>query len=195
MDWSNGYERVSQEFLSRRGSARTTGIGVKEVRQWARTLPRGGSVIDLGCGPGVPLTEVLVAEGLKVYGVDASPSLVEAFRRNLPDTPVVCEAVQNADCFGRTFDAVLAWGLLFLLNAEDQRRLIERIGEIQVPGGRLLFTSPAEPLAWNDAMTGLESRSLGAQEYRKELSAAGMSVLREYEDEGENHYYDARKKE
>jgi hypothetical protein len=44
-----------------------------------------------------------------------------------------------------------------------------------------------------DAMTGLESRSLGTEEYRAELAAAGLSVLREYEDAGENHYYDALK--
>ena len=31
---------------------------------------------------------MLVNEGLSVYGVDAAPSFVQAFRRNLPDTPV-----------------------------------------------------------------------------------------------------------
>ena len=190
MDRSNGYERVSEDFLARR----STGVGVKEVRKWARTLPHGGTVIELGCGPGIPITEVLVAEGLDVFGVDAAPSFVEAFRRNLPNTPVVCEAIQDSRFFDRSFDAVLAWGLMFLLSAEDQQRLIQRIGGILVPGGRLLFTSPAEPVVWNDAITGLESRSLGAEEYRKQLLAVGLSVSKEYEDEGQNHYFDAFKK-
>jgi SAM-dependent methyltransferase len=194
MDRSNGYEGVAKEFLSRRGSGRSTGIGVNEVRRWARTLPRGGTVIELGCGPGIPITEVLVAEGLDVFGVDASSSFVEAFRRNLPNTPVVCEPVQDSRFFDRTFDAVLAWGLMFLLGAEDQRCLIERIAGILVPGGRLLFTSPAEPVVWHDAMTGLESRSLGAEEYRKQLLAVGLSVSKEYEGEGQNNYFDAFKK-
>jgi SAM-dependent methyltransferase len=195
MDRSNGYEAVSEEFLARRGSSRsTTGVGVNEVRRWARTLPHGGTVLELGCGPGIPITEVLVAEGLDVFGVDAAPSFVEAFRRNLPNTPVVCEAIQDSRFFDRSFDAVLAWGLMFLLGAEDQHRLIQRIGGILVPGGRLLFTSPAEPVVWNDAMTGLQSRSLGAEEYRKQLLAVGLSVSKEYEDEGQNHYFDAFKK-
>jgi SAM-dependent methyltransferase len=193
VDRSNGYEQVSEEFLTRRGSGRFTGVGVNEVRKWARTLPRGGTVIDLGCGPGFPITEVLVAEGLDVFGVDAAPSFVQAFQRNLPNTPVVCEAVQDSRLFDRTFDAVLAWGLMFLLDAEDQYSLLERIAEILVPGGRLLFTSPAEPLVWNDAMTGLESRSLGAEEYRRKLLEVGLSVADEYEDVGQNHYFDAIK--
>jgi SAM-dependent methyltransferase len=192
-DRSNGYEDVAVEFLARRGSGRSTGIGVNEVRTWARTLPRGAAVIDLGCGPGFPITEVLVAEGLSACGVDAAPSFVQAFRRNLPNTPVVCEAVEDSMFFNRNFDGVLAWGLIFLLSPEDQPRLIKRIAAILLPGGRLLFTSPAEPFVWNDAMTGLESRSLGAEEYRRQLSAVGLSVLSEYEDEGQNHYFDAIK--
>jgi SAM-dependent methyltransferase len=195
MDLSNGYEGVSEEFLARRGNSRTrsTAIGVKEVRKWAKTLPRGGTVIDLGCGPGVPITVVLVEEGLQVFGVDAAPSFVAAFQRNLPSTPIVCESVLESRLFDRTFDAVLSIGLMFLLKAEEQHRLIKRFAEILVPGSRLLFTATDEPAVGNDAMTGLESVSLGAEQYRKLLIAAGISVAEEYEDVGENHYFDAFK--
>ena len=171
---------------------RSRGIGVKPVREWARTLMRGATVLDLGCGAGFPITEVLVTEGLNVYAIDASPSFVDAFRRNLPRIPVACEAVEDSTFFDRTFDAVLSWGLMFLLPAEEQRRLIQRIGDILLPGGRLLFTSPDEPVVWNDAITGLESRSLGAVEYRNQLMAAGLLVTREYLDEG-GYYFEASK--
>jgi SAM-dependent methyltransferase len=192
MDRSNGYEAISGEWLARRGASATrqTAVGVKEVRNWARTLPNGSSVIDLGCGPGFPLTVLLVEEGLQVFGVDAAPSFVSAFQKNLPGTPIACESVLESTFFGRTFDAILAWGLMFLLKADEQRTLIRRFGEILVPGGRLLFTSTAKPTVWTDAMSGLESVSLGAVEYRKLLEAASLSVGTEYEDVGENHYFD-----
>jgi SAM-dependent methyltransferase len=194
-DRSNGYEGIAAEFLAGRGNAatRSKGIGVGKVREWARSLPRQAAVIDLGCGPGFPITEVLVKEGLNVHAVDASPSFVEAFRQNLPGVPVVCEALENSTLFDRKFDGALAWGLIFLLPAEEQRRLLRRVADLLLPKGRLLFTACAEPMVWNDAMTGLESRSLGAVEYRMHLAAAGLSVVREYEDEGENHYFDTLK--
>jgi SAM-dependent methyltransferase len=194
-DPSNGYEGVAAEFLAGRGRAPSTAIGASRVRDWARTLPRGAAVIDLGCGPGLPITKVLVGEGLNVYGIDASPSFVEAFRRNLPGVPVACESVDASLFFNRMFDGVVAWGLIFLLGPHAQRRLVRRIADILVPGGRLLFTScaGADPLVWNDAMTGLESRSLGGAEYRRLLSAVGLCVTAEYEDEGQNHYFDAAK--
>jgi len=43
-------------------------------------------------------------------------------------------------------------------------------------------------------MTGLGSVSLGAEQYRNLLGAVGISVREEYEDEGENHYFDAFRK-
>jgi SAM-dependent methyltransferase len=144
----------------------------------------------MACGPGFPITVVLIEEGLDVFGIDGAPSFVAAFQRNLPGTPVLCEAVQDSRFFGRTFDAALAIGLMFLLKAEDQRRLIQRFAEVLVPGGRLLFTSSAKPAVWNDAMTGLESVSLGADQYKKLLATAGITVVDEYEDVGENHYFE-----
>ena len=137
MDRSNGYEAIAEEFLAHRGegSTRSGAIGVKEVRNWARRLPHGSSVIDLGCGPGFPITVLLVEEGLEVFGVDGAQSFVAAFRRNLPGVPVVCEDVLESSFFNRTFDAVLAWGLIFLLGIEDQHRLIQRFADILVPGG------------------------------------------------------------
>ncbi|HZF28249.1 MAG TPA: class I SAM-dependent methyltransferase [Gammaproteobacteria bacterium] len=190
-DRSNGYERVAAEFLAGRGRAPSTAIGTTHVRNWARTLEPGAAVLDLGCGPGVPITKVLIDEGLAVYAIDAAPSFVAVFRRNFPQVTVACESVLDSSFFDRTFEGVVAWGLMFLLQPDEQRRLIRAIADVLAPAGRLLFTSPSQPVAWNDVMTGLESRSLGAAEYRSLLSAVGLLVVSEYEDEGQNHYFDA----
>jgi hypothetical protein len=137
------------------------------------------------------MTAILIEEGLNVRALDASPTLVAAFRKRFPTIPVACEPVEVSTFFDRSFDGVLAWGLMFLLPVATQLDLLRRLAGVVVPGGRLVFTSPPEPITWLDAMTGLESRSLGAATYRETLLANGFAVTREYEDEGENHYYDA----
>lgn len=188
-DPSNGYEAAATEFMARRTGS---GIGVATIREWARSLAPGGSILDLGCGHGAPVAAALVADGFDVYGVDASPTLAAAFRGRLPDAHVACEPVEESSFFGRTFDGVVAIGLLFLLPTGVQRDLLRRIAPALNPGGRLLFTAPAEACAWTDVLTGGESRSLGAAEYRAILEAAGLALVGEYRDEGDNHYYDAR---
>ncbi len=100
----------SREFLARRGHAPSVGIGAKEVRKWARSLARGSSVIDLGCGPGFPITAVLVDEGLDVFAVDAAPSFVAAFQRKLPGTPIICDAVPGVGVIWSDFRCCLGMG-------------------------------------------------------------------------------------
>ena len=150
-------------------------------------------MLDLGCGSGLPITKVLVEEGLEVYGVDASPSLVAAFRDHLPGVTVACESVEESAFFHRSFRAVLSWGLWFLLPETTQLDLLERVASSLVPHGRFLFTAPSQAGTWSDVMTGEESLSLGAERYRQALSAVGLSVRSEFQDEGGNHYYDVAK--
>lgn len=186
-DPSNGYEAIASEFEARRQPH----IGVAIVRTWAQALPPGAAVLDLGCGHGVPIARVLTEGNATVYGVDASPSLAAAFRDRFPQAHVACEAVEASRFFDRTFEAAIAVGLLFLLSPEAQRRLIVKVADALKPGGRFLFTAPTEPCTWNDALTGRESRSIGADGYTAALSDAGLALVAEHVDEGGNHYYDA----
>jgi hypothetical protein len=56
-------------------------------------------------------------------------------------SPFECAAVEDSDFFGRTFDAVVAVGLFFLLDAGIQRRLVAKVAAVLQSGGRLLFTA------------------------------------------------------
>jgi SAM-dependent methyltransferase len=189
-DASNGYEAVASEFMAAR---ERSNVGVATVRAWGRSLPKGAAVLELGCGSGVPISEALMNDGVVLYGVDASRSLTAAFRSRFPNAPVACEAVEDSRFFDRTFDGVLAVGLMFLLPAHAQRDLIRRVALALTRGGRFLFSSPAQSCSWTDMLTERPSLSLGAAAYKAVLSDAGLRLIGEHLDEGENHYYDACK--
>jgi cyclopropane fatty-acyl-phospholipid synthase-like methyltransferase len=191
-DKSNGYEEIASIFIPGRGR-NSSGVGVSVVAEWSQLLPAGSTVIDLGCGTGVPISQVLVDRGFNVYGVDASASMTAAFRSRFPTVPIECAAVEDSDFFGRRFDAVVAWGLFFLLEADVQRKLIAKIAAVLPAGGRLLFTAPSQACSWSDAMTGRTSLSLGHEAYRKLLDAEGMTLVGTYHDEGENYYFSAQR--
>jgi 2-polyprenyl-3-methyl-5-hydroxy-6-metoxy-1,4-benzoquinol methylase len=123
MDKSNGYEGIAPSFIKARGQT-INGIGTSSVRTWAQTLPQGSTVLDLGCGTGIPISRVLTDEGLTVYGIDASATLVKAFRQNLPQSPVAYESVEDSLFFNRKFDGIIAWGLMFLLPNGAQAKVI-----------------------------------------------------------------------
>lgn len=189
-DRSNGYEAASGDFISRRTRSE---VGVAAVREWAKALPPDAAVLDLGCGHGVPISQVLFDEGLTVYAVDASPSLIAAFRARFPHALAECSAVEESQFFGRTFDGIIAWGLMFLLAPDVQANLIHRVAEALKPGARFLFTAPRLACEWLDNLTGQTSVSLGSNAYRRIVEAAGLVVDDEADDEGQNHYYFVRK--
>jgi SAM-dependent methyltransferase len=191
-DKSNGYEEIASIFSSVRGR-NLSGVGASVVAGWSRMLPPGASVLDLGCGTGVPISQVLIDRGFNVYGVDASPTMVAAFRDNFPKVPVDCSAVEDSGFFGRPFNAVVAWGLIFLLDVKIQFKLIGRVSGALLTGGGFLFTAPMQSCSWRDTMTGRPSVSLGQEAYQKALEAEGMSLVGTYTDEGENYYYSAQK--
>ena len=188
-DPSNGYEAIAPEFMRWRGASN---IGVATVRSWARALPRGAAVLDIGCGSGVPISTTLSDEGCTVYGIDASARLVAAHKSRLPDAHIACEAIEDSRFFDRTFDGVIAVGLLFLLPAEAQQNLIRKVAAALNPDGRFLFTSPAQVCTWKDELTRQTSRSLGAEAYKAAFVIANLTLIGEYEDEGGNHYFDTR---
>ena len=190
-DPSNGYEAVASDFIARRGRS---DVGVETVRAWARSLTPGTSILDLGCGHGVPISMDLLRSGFAIYGVDASASLTAEFHRRFPHAHVACERVEDSGFFGRTFDGVIAIGLIFLLPADTQRILIRRVARAMNSGGRFLFTSPEQECSWSDVLTGRRSLSLGAEAYGAALLEAGLTLLAEYVDEGGNHFYDAVKR-
>jgi 2-polyprenyl-3-methyl-5-hydroxy-6-metoxy-1,4-benzoquinol methylase len=105
-DKSNGYEEFAEDFMR---AARNHRIGPSNVREWSRSLPRGSSILDLGCGSGVPISQVLIEEGFSVYGVDASQKMIRAFRKRFPTAHAECAAVEDSAFFNRMFDGVIAW--------------------------------------------------------------------------------------
>lgn len=195
-DGSNGYEGIANIYVARRGTRPLVGdaIGAATVRAWAQAFPPGATVLDLGSGPGEPSTRILHEAGLTTYAVDASPTMVAAFRDRFPGVQIERNTVESSDFFGRTFDGVIAWGLLFLLEPAAQAHVIEKVARALEPGGRFLFTAPRQPLEWPDAMTGRRSQSLGAETYERLLRDAGLAWVGEAQDEGENHYYVVEKR-
>jgi 2-polyprenyl-3-methyl-5-hydroxy-6-metoxy-1,4-benzoquinol methylase len=190
MDKSNGYEDNAATFIRCRSKG-IDGVGAASVRRWVRSLPPNAAVLDVGCGIGDPISKALVEEGLTVYGIDASPSMVQIFKQNFPNSPVACEAAEDSSFFNRQFDAIIAWGLMFLLPEKTQEVVIQKMANALYSGGKLLFTAPARSMKWEDAITEIESISIGAEKYKALLESSGLSLMEEFEDEGENHYYHA----
>lgn len=188
-DLSNGWEAIAKAFIGYQAS----NIGAAIVKDWAKAFEPGDEVLDIGCGFGGPYTNDLKSRGLKIYGIDASITLINEYQKRFPDALSECEAAEESSLFGRTFDGILSIGLIFLLSEKAQISVLQKIAAALSDGGRLLFSSPYQVCDWDDLSTGRKSTSLGREKYVSILKVHGLNLMNEYTDEGENHYYEFQK--
>ena len=185
------YDQITEWYTATR---RPT-VGVPDLAVFAGTLPPRSRVLDLGCGDGVPISQFLVGEGFNVTALDSSVEMTACFRANFPELPIRCERVQEASFPTESFEAVVAWGMMFHLSEADQKAVIRRVSEWLKPGGRFLFTSGELRGVSDGEMNGVRFQyvSLGVSGYRDLIERAGMRLESNHSDACDNHVYVAAK--
>ena len=185
------YDQIADWYAA----TRREDVGREDVQTLARSLPPDARVLDLGCGTGRPLSEVLAKTGVALVGLDSSADMIERFEANLPGIPILHERIQDARFPEASFDAVVAWGVLFHLSDADQADVVFRISTWLKPGGRFLFTSGEDAGTRAGEMNGVAFtyRSLGAPAYRQLVEAAGMHLVDVHQDAWDNSVYLAQR--
>ena len=107
-------------------------------------LPADAEVLDLGCGPGVPVAAALADRGHRVTGIDLSPEMVRLARRKVPRATFI-EADMTRVTFppGR-FDGAIALYSLIHVPPGELPALLGRIRVWLRPGGAFVATLGAE---------------------------------------------------
>lgn len=103
---------------------------------------RRGRLLDIGCGPGV-LTEDLMTRGHAVWGIDASPRMIEQCRRRFAGSPGLRFEVGDATRLpypDRSFDTVVCLGVID--RVRDYEHAIAEIVRVTRPGGAVLVSFP-----------------------------------------------------
>lgn len=141
-------------------------------------LPPRGSILDLGCGSGVPIGAYLIHRGFAVTGVDSSPSMIAICRERFPQSEWLVADIRTL-ALDRRFDGVLAWDSFFHLDQEDQRAMFSVFAQHAQPRGTLMFTSGHEQGEVLSEFAGepLYHASLDSTEYRTLLHRSGFQVV------------------
>jgi 2-polyprenyl-3-methyl-5-hydroxy-6-metoxy-1,4-benzoquinol methylase len=141
-------------------------------------LHDGATVLDLGCGGGIPVAHHAARHGLRVTGIDSSPSLIALCRERLADQEWLVADMRGLN-LARTFHGILAWDSYFHLSPDDQRAMFDVFAAHARPGTILMFnTGPAAGVALgNYRGDPLYHASLDADEYRTLLARHDFELI------------------
>ena len=169
------YRRHGAEWAKLRGTRLAEGPWLD---RFCGLLPANATILDIGCGSGMPIAHDLIRRGYQVTGVDAAPEMLALFHVNLPGCPTQLADMRHL-ALGRQFAGLLAWDSFFHLSATDQRAMFQRFRAHAAPNAALMFTSgPAEGRAIGELQgEALHHASLGPAEYRDRLAAAGFRIV------------------
>jgi SAM-dependent methyltransferase len=168
------YDRLANQYDRDRGR---TLVEKKWLDRFLYHVPRGGTVLDLGCGTGEPIAQYILSLGYRIVGCDASPSLIALCRARFPKAEWLVVDMREL-ALGRRFDGMIAWDSFFHLTMDNQRAMFVRFAAHANPGAPLLFTSGSEAGESIGSYHGepLYHASLDPTEYRRLLEHHGFTV-------------------
>ena len=179
-----GYDKVSYTY--REDDPDQGSKTYQQYKSWvdelSEQLMAGDSVLDLGCGCGVPATDLL-AQKFRVTGVDLSSVQIERAKELVPSTTFICGDMCALEFPSERFDAITCLYAIIHVPVEEQQELLVKMCSWLKPDGYLLLA------AGHTAWTGKESNWLGVEggdmywsqvdraTYIQWLEASGFVVL------------------
>lgn len=111
----------------------------KMIDELFRSLPKGGRILDVGCGTGEHLKRAL-AHGLEPSGLEPAPAMLEAARKNVPDAQIEEGVATDLPFPDGQFDAVIMIEVLRYLHKHDVEKALQEARRVLRPGGTLFVT-------------------------------------------------------
>ena len=151
-----GYNKVS--FAYRGDDPSKEGETYQKYKAWtdelSDLLEAGSSVLDLGCGCGVPTTELL-SRRFNVTGVDISEVQIERARKLVPNAAFLCGDMCEMEFPPGEFHAITCLYAIIHVPLAEQQELLSKMWKWLRPNGYLMLSTG------HTAWTGEESNWLG----------------------------------
>jgi demethylmenaquinone methyltransferase/2-methoxy-6-polyprenyl-1,4-benzoquinol methylase/phosphoethanolamine N-methyltransferase len=160
---------------------------VREMTADLASIQPGDAVLDVGCGTGDLTVAAKARAGSdgKVYGIDASPEMIEAARAKVAartiDIDFRTELIESLPFADGTFNVVLSSLMMHHLPDDLKRKGLSEIYRVLKPGARFVVVDLMRPMNLHDRvlMTIFHHGHMqaGAQDLPAMMQTAGFTNI------------------
>ena len=130
------YDHMAESYMESRSLFDNT----DQLEELTTLIPPKSTVLDLGCGTGLPVAKFFMERGHFVTGIDLSDKMIRLAKENVPNAVFYTENIINAGLSGDSFDLIVSFYCLFHLRKEQQREIFNKIMHWLKSGGYAYFT-------------------------------------------------------
>lgn len=181
------YDPIARAYLADRARLKSG----KYVQKLMKLIPKGASVIDVGCGAGWPVDDLLVDAGYSVTGIDSSVAMIAEAQRRVLGANYVVRDMRELSAGEYAADAIVSFYALFHTPRAEHGRILAIWHSFLSPGGYLLATFGDREFEGEHELYGqtVWSSQWGVKKNRELVTRAGFTILSDEVDRtgGEAH--------
>lgn len=163
-----------------------------QLARLIKLLDSNSTILDVGCGAGKPIDSYLIANGMKVTGIDISQAQIELAKSYVPQAKYQVKDMSKLTDSEYLVDAIVSFYAIFHTPREKHLDLLKKFRTFLKPNGYLLITMGAND--WEgkeDNFCGTEMywSHYGAEKNQEMIKQAGFEIVHSEIDNagGEKH--------
>ncbi|MFX1560140.1 MAG: class I SAM-dependent methyltransferase [Promethearchaeota archaeon] len=190
----DGYNKIAKAYYAGRDLFKNE----EEIQEFLSHLPEHGTVLDIGCGGGVPVLRTLIDMGYEAKGIDFSQGMLDLAKENVPEAELILGDITKTEFEPESFDGIISTYAFIHIFRTHHPRLYTKIFNWLKPGGVMLVGTAhtdweeisdyfGVPMAWSHP---------AARESLQLVNNAGFEVIFErlVTTDDETHYWILAKK-
>lgn len=180
---------MAGQYLKNRSELRSH----RYVNKFEVLLPKQADVLDLGCGPGVPVDDYLIKKGHLVTGLDISETQINTAKQKCPKGAFFVRDLMSLEEGEFQVDAVISLYTIFHIPRKKHQWFLKTIYSFLKPGGKLLVSMGDKDFEQEHMLHGQKvwSSHYDSKKNLKIIEEAGFEILFDEMDESgeERHLF------
>lgn len=173
----DAYEKLGRGYLKYRDNLKSA----QYIKIFCKNLPKKACVLDVGCGLGIPVDDVLIKSGFDVTGIDLSPSFVREARKLVPEASYMVRDMCEISAKEYSFDGIVCLYVLFHIPRAEHLKMLKIFASCLLDNGYLLISMGDTAFEGEHEMYGVKSYSSqwGRQKNLEIVTSAGFLIEKE----------------
>lgn len=151
-----GYNTITREYYSERDLFKNE----TEIQEFISYLPENGTILDIGCGGGIPVLRTLVDAGYDAKGIDFSQSMLDLAKKNVPEAELILGDITKTNFESESLDGIISTYAFIHIFRTQHPLLYTKVFRWLKPGGIMLVSTAVTeweevndyfgvPMAWS----------------------------------------------